>query len=159
MSGILLRIEEISKNEGITIGALERKIGASKGVLSRAIANGTDIQSKWIQSLVEKYPNYSTEWLLSGNGPMLRDGVLQKEERPADQRAAVSDELLDRIEQQAQEIARLQGKIEAQKDFIELIISKLSKNNGGGNFGFPAIASENSPIDRTNPSQDQLDPR
>ncbi len=132
MSGILLRIEEISKNEGITIGALERKIGASKGVLSRAIANGTDIQSKWIQSLVEKYPNYSTEWLLSGNGPMLRDGVLQKEERPADQRAAVSDELLDRIEQQAQEIARLQGKIEAQKDFIELIISKLSKNNGGG---------------------------
>ena len=53
MGNILSRIEQISKNESITIGALERKIGASKGVLSRAINNGTDIQSKWIQSIAE----------------------------------------------------------------------------------------------------------
>ena len=72
MCKILARIEEISKHEGITIGALERIIGASKGVLSRAISRGTDIQAKWIESLVENYPNYSTEWLLTGNGPMLK---------------------------------------------------------------------------------------
>ena len=56
MCKILSRIEELSKHEGITIGALEKKIGASKGVLSRAIAKGTDIQAKWIESLVENYP-------------------------------------------------------------------------------------------------------
>lgn len=72
MCKILARIEEISKHEGITIGALEKKIGASKGVLSRAISRGTDIQAKWIESLVENYPNYSTEWLLTGNGSMLK---------------------------------------------------------------------------------------
>lgn len=72
MCKILARIEEISKHEGITIGALEKKIGASKGVLSRAISKGTDIQAKWIESLVENYPNYSTEWLLTGNGSMLK---------------------------------------------------------------------------------------
>ena len=55
MSNILSRIQEITLNEGISIGALERKIGASKGVLSRAISNGTDIQSKWIEILVENY--------------------------------------------------------------------------------------------------------
>ena len=55
MCKILSRIEELSKHEGITIGALEKKIGASKGVLSRAIAKGTDIQAKWIESLVENY--------------------------------------------------------------------------------------------------------
>lgn len=77
MNGILYRIEEIAKNESITIGALERKIGASKGVLSRAIANGTDIQSKWIQAMVEKYPQYSAEWLLAGRGSMLRDQDVQ----------------------------------------------------------------------------------
>lgn len=53
MGNILSRIQEIASNEGITIGALERQIGASKGVLSRAINNGTDIQSKWIQTIVE----------------------------------------------------------------------------------------------------------
>ena len=79
MCKILTRIEEISKHEGITIGALEKKIGASKGVLSRAISKGTDIQAKWIESLVENYPNYSTEWLLTGKGSMLKSA--REEER------------------------------------------------------------------------------
>ncbi|WP_274957760.1 S24 family peptidase [Millionella massiliensis] len=77
MNKILPRIESIANNEGITIGALERKIGASKGVLSRAIANGTDIQSKWIQAIVENYPRYSAEWLLAGKGEMIREEVTQ----------------------------------------------------------------------------------
>ena len=77
MNKILPRIEKIANNEGITIGALERRIGASKGVLSRAIANGTDIQSKWIQAIVENYPQYSVEWLMSGRGNMLKDEVSQ----------------------------------------------------------------------------------
>lgn len=72
MGTILSRIQEIASNEGITIGALERIIGASKGVLSRAINNGTDIQSKWLQVVVETYPQYSADWLLSGKGNMLK---------------------------------------------------------------------------------------
>lgn len=73
MGTILSRIQEIASNEGITIGALERIIGASKGVLSRAINNGTDIQSKWLQVVVENYPQYSADWLLSGKGNMLKN--------------------------------------------------------------------------------------
>ena len=72
MDKILDRIQRIAINEGITIGALERKIGASKGVLSRAISKGTDIQSKWIQILVENYPLYSSDWLLTGRGDMIK---------------------------------------------------------------------------------------
>lgn len=73
MENILHRIETLSKKEGITITALERKIGASKGVLSRALNNNTDIQAKWVQSIVENYPMYSALWLLTGKGPMLKD--------------------------------------------------------------------------------------
>lgn len=75
MDTILNRIEKIIINEGIKVTVLERIIGASKGVLSRAINNGTDIQSKWIQSIVENFPQYSAEWLLTGNGPMLKEEV------------------------------------------------------------------------------------
>lgn len=71
MCKIIPRIKQIALNEDITIGALERVIGASKGVLSRAIANGTDIQSKWLQAIVENYPQYSAQWLLTGDGEML----------------------------------------------------------------------------------------
>ena len=75
MNNILEKIKKIANHEGISITALEQKIGASKGVLSRAISNGTDIQYKWIKILVENYPHYSTDWLLTGKGEMLKSEV------------------------------------------------------------------------------------
>lgn len=74
MPTILSRIKTIADKEGMTVSAMERCIGASKGVLSRAISQGTDIQSKWIQSIVEKFPQYSPTWLLTGKGnPLNQD--------------------------------------------------------------------------------------
>lgn len=73
-------------NEGIGIGALERSIGASKGVLSRAIKNGTDIQSKWISILVENYPQYSPAWVLTGEGNMILDTVAGKTDQKCERK-------------------------------------------------------------------------
>ena len=149
------RIKQYLEYKCISKGKFYATTGLSVGFLDSGRSLGVDKA----RIIINSYPDINLDWLILGVGPMLRDEARQKDDKPADQDAAASDELLDRIEQQAQEIARLQGRIEAQKDFIELIISKLSKNNGGGNFGFPAIGLENSPIDRTNPSQDQADPR
>ena len=60
MSCILSQIEKIIENEGLTTSKMEKIIGASKGVLSRAIKNQTDIQSKWVQLNIDKFPHYST---------------------------------------------------------------------------------------------------
>lgn len=73
MNNLLERISQIAQKEFITIGALERKIGASKGVLSRALQNGTDIQSKWVSEIIENYPSYSAEWLMTGKGEMIKE--------------------------------------------------------------------------------------
>lgn len=117
MGNILSRIQEIASNEGITIGALERKIGASKGVLSRAISNGTDIQSKWVQTIVENYPHYSARWLMTGRGEMLADEQptsappksIQVDDRLSNLGVTpdLITELLNRITEQAAEIGRL----------------------------------------------------
>lgn len=72
MDTILSRIAKISECEGVSITAMEALIGASKGVLSRALSNNTDIQSKWVKSIVENYQQYNAEWLLTGNGTMLK---------------------------------------------------------------------------------------
>ena len=71
---IISRINQIANKEGITLTKLERTIGASKGVLSRASKNDTDIQSKWVSRVVENYPLYNTNWLLTGKGEMLLSG-------------------------------------------------------------------------------------
>lgn len=93
MGTILSRIQEIASEEGITIGALERQIGASKGVLSRAINNGTDIQSKWVQTIVENYPHYSPRWLMTGRGEMFdKESTVPTKQQPtiADERPVAS---------------------------------------------------------------------
>ena len=72
MQTLLDRIAILARSEGISIGALEKQIGASKAVLSRAIQNNTDIQSKWINRIVENFPSYSVEWLITGEGEMLK---------------------------------------------------------------------------------------
>lgn len=97
MCKIIPRLKDIADHEGITIGALERAIGASKGVISRAIANGTDIQSKWIQAIVENYPQYSPAWLLTGEGDML------KTKRSADSDSTLHESKIDKKEVISQE--------------------------------------------------------
>ncbi|MDM1293802.1 hypothetical protein HX021_05780 [Sphingobacterium sp. N143] len=74
------RIKLVADREGMSVSAFEATIGASKGVFTRALANGTDIQSKWLVSIVEKYPLYSSEWLLKGEGDMLKALPVTKED-------------------------------------------------------------------------------
>ncbi|KFF06114.1 hypothetical protein [Flavobacterium reichenbachii] len=72
MNSILDHIKQLAINEGVAITKLEQVIGASKGVLSRAIANKSDIQAKWIVKIIQNYPQYSCEWLIKGEGPMIK---------------------------------------------------------------------------------------
>jgi phage repressor protein C with HTH and peptisase S24 domain len=71
MDNVLKRINKIAENEQLTITSLEAKLGASKGVLSRALSKNTDIQAKWLTKLVENYPQYSPLWILTGDGSMM----------------------------------------------------------------------------------------
>jgi len=71
---VISRIAEIAAREGIKITTLERNIGASKGVLSRALNNDTDIHSRWLTIIVENYQSYNPFWILTGKGEMLSIG-------------------------------------------------------------------------------------
>jgi len=71
METIVNRIQQLIDSERISTASLEKQIGASRGVLSRAFKQGTDIQAKWLQEIHNAYPQYSAEWLLTGKGEML----------------------------------------------------------------------------------------
>ena len=67
------RLKMLCLNEGTTPTELERLIGASKGVISRAVSRGTNVNSKWLIAIAEHYPEWSVEWLLTGKGKSLKN--------------------------------------------------------------------------------------
>ncbi len=137
MGNILEIFIKVANNEGVTITALEATIGASKGVLSRAVAKNTDIQAKWLLKLVEKYPLYNPEWLLTGKGEMLRQpgqaaapaAKAVEAPPPHDGAIAIYKELLAEKDRQIQELNREVGRLEGE---LTALKEALVQRAGGG---------------------------
>nr|DAT39302.1 MAG TPA: SOS-response transcriptional repressor [Caudoviricetes sp.] len=69
---IIERIKIMADTEGISLAELERKIGASQSTLSKAYKGKKDIQSKWLTAIVMLYPQYSADWILTGETPIYK---------------------------------------------------------------------------------------
>ena len=127
MEIVLDRIEQFAEKQGIKIGALEKTIGASKGVLSRAIAQKSDIQSKWLSKLVENFPQIDANWLLTGEGSMYRETTVQGGTNPPNR---------DKY------IQMLESKIEDQQRIIDLLEDKIeSLTRGNANTNIEAVTT------------------
>lgn len=67
---MITRIHSLILKEGISVRKFEQSINASNGLIRKAIANNTDVQSKWILEIANTYPNLNLEWLIKGKGEM-----------------------------------------------------------------------------------------
>lgn len=70
------RLDQFIKNQALSVRSFEMSIGASDGMIRRAIKNNTDIQSKWLSVIADNYPNLSIDWLLTGRGSMLKSDTV-----------------------------------------------------------------------------------
>lgn len=131
MTNLIERISIFANHENIPISTTERSIGASAGVLSRAIKSGHDIQSKWLQLIIDNYHQLSVEWLMTGKGNMIQDRNIESIHKNIDKKVASNDyisHLLSEIEKkdeiirkQAEEIGRLKAErdISVKKDNLD----------------------------------------
>lgn len=121
MNNILDRISQIADLENITIGKIEQKIGASKGVLYKAIQKGSDIQSKWLVLIVENFPLYRTEWLLTGKGDIHKSAHNQIENSSVDKEKDIE------ISRLSTENARLEETNELLRFKVSVLEKQLSE--------------------------------
>lgn len=101
MSKILLRIHQFADSQGLSIRELERTSGITHGVISKAIKNNGEIGSDKLENIIQTYEQLSAEWLLRGEGEMLKQNL-------APQNDTVVAQLIAKIAEQAMEIQRLQ---------------------------------------------------
>lgn len=66
------RLAQFIQYQKVSIRAFEQSIGASDGMIRRAISNKTDIQSKWLSIIADNYPNLNIVWLITGKGDMIK---------------------------------------------------------------------------------------
>lgn len=96
--------QKISEFVG-SLGISKRDFYAKTGISRGTLENTTGITEDTLAKLFTTYPELSAEWVLRGEGEMLR-GTKKKEEVQLS-----STELLDRIERLVEEKAELKARI------------------------------------------------
>ena len=71
------RLKSYCKSVGLTVKEFEVSIGASNGYVN-SISKG--IGEDKLSIIIEKFPNLSIEWLLTGKGKMLKEEVVTEVE-------------------------------------------------------------------------------
>ena len=109
--GTLQRIKEFIDIKGITIKAFEESVGFSNGAFGSQLRNNKTIGVDKIENILFCYPELSPEWLLTGNGPMLKSNASAPDQN---QTADVTiDKLIKEVKELSVENALL--KIENEK--------------------------------------------
>jgi phage repressor protein C with HTH and peptisase S24 domain len=68
------RIYQYIDSAGLKIAEFERKCGLSNGYLRKMKVRNGDLGEGVLMQIIENSPDLSAEWLLTGNGEMLRSG-------------------------------------------------------------------------------------
>lgn len=125
------RIAQFIDKLSISVSVFEKNIGASEGVIRRAIKNNSDIQSKWIVNISDKYPNLNPDWLLTGKGEMLR----KEESDPKDHVPEVGNMVsLEEYKAQVKATTRLEIELEQCQEQIKVLEKTINqlKSTGSG---------------------------
>lgn len=79
MSSIVSRLHTYIQFRNLSIRKFEMAVGMSNGALSKAIKNGTDIQTKYLDNVFTEFPEINPGWLASGKGEMILSQNLAQE--------------------------------------------------------------------------------
>lgn len=70
---ILDRIKLYIDTKGISIAAFEKSVGMSNASFSKSLKNNGAIGTDKLENILSIYPDISPEWLLTGQGDMLKE--------------------------------------------------------------------------------------
>ncbi len=107
------RIKSLISHLGVSTRAFAISCGLRQNTLSNQLNGMRDLSLSTILAIIAAYPDVSTEWLLRGNGEMLR--------------AELPDANADRVLKMVDTIATLQDTINAKTDTIATLNERIKQ--------------------------------
>ncbi|WP_428229969.1 S24 family peptidase [Flavobacterium sp.] len=74
------RIKKYIDLKGIRVSVLEREVGMSNGSFASQLKNNKTIGLDKLENIVKKYTDINLEWLLTGEGDMLKFDILEEKD-------------------------------------------------------------------------------
>ena len=113
------RIKKFIDKKNISIRLFEQTVGMSNGSFASQLKNNKTIGVDKLENILHAYPEICPEWLLTGNGSMLKQDI------PQNETAHIYECMLEKKEA---EISRLNREIGALHERLEAF-----RKIGGGN--------------------------
>ena len=73
MADFISRLAKFMQEKGINDNQITIAAGLSNGLIGKAKVSGKGMTAANIEKILRAYPQLSPEWLLTGNGEMLKD--------------------------------------------------------------------------------------
>ena len=150
---IVDRLKQYIDTKGIPIATFERSVGMSNASFGKSLKNKGAIGTDKLENILSIYSDISPSWLLTGEGPMLREASPKADapkveasvqtktgktkasaSAPGTADSAFFMGYLDKkdamIEQKSQEIASLTGKVARLEAEIAFLREQLSRLRG-----------------------------
>lgn len=127
------RVQEIISDLNISQSMFEDAIGASRGTIAHL---ENTISSKLLTKITTKFPQVSSDWIITGRGEKYLDAIPATAEQTERKEVSSSRsrELLNEIEKQRLMIARFQSQIEKAneqitkcQEHINILINAIAK--------------------------------
>lgn len=111
------RIIQLLETKGVAKESFYVKIGMTSASF-RGNAKKTPLNSNAIENILSLIPDANPDWLLTGKGPMFRDFSSNEVplQLPQQPNTEIIQVLLNKIEQQAQEIGKLKERLAVFED-------------------------------------------
>lgn len=75
----LKRLKQFLDFKGIKVSAFEKEVGMSNGSFASQLKNDKTIGVDKLENILKKYPDINIEWLLTGNGDMIKWDLLNED--------------------------------------------------------------------------------